>query len=182
MNESDVYLAELRRGQPAAIERLVSDYEGPLFRYFLACHADPAVAGDQSAETFVELVRALPKMRGGFGQLRGFVYAVARNVERRRWRQRPTGDRPLEAAADVACRSRGPDEAAETNEQLTRALEAIGRLDPITRDIFVLAFVEQHPLAEVAATLDMPLGTVKSRIHRGRQELQAMLVPHEKKA
>jgi RNA polymerase sigma-70 factor (ECF subfamily) len=120
-------------------------------------------------------------MRGRFEQLRGFVYAVARNVERRRWRQR-SNDHPLDAADDCVSPLPRPDETLEQREQLERTLVALRRLDEATREVFVLAFVEQLPLAEVARALDMPLGTVKSRIHRGRQELKAMLHPDETEA
>jgi RNA polymerase sigma-70 factor (ECF subfamily) len=181
LSADDAYLADLRRAKPAAVERLVADYEGPLFRYFLAIHGDAHTAGEQSAESFVELVRALPKMRGGAEQLRGFVYAIARNVERRRWRQR-TSDHSLDAADGCVSPLPGPGETLERREQLERALGSLRRLDATTREVFVLAFVEQLPLAEVARALNMPLGTVKSRIHRGRQELKAMLHPDETEA
>ena len=177
----DTFLADLRRAKPAAIERLVAEYEGPLFRYFLAIHGDPNTAGEQSAESFAELIKALPKMRGGTEQLRGFVYAVARNVERRRWRQQ-SSDQSLDATAGYVSPLPGPSETLERREQLERALGALRGLDEVTREVFVLAFVEQLPLAEVARALDMPLGTVKSRIHRGRQELKAMLHPDETEA
>lgn len=176
MSDADAYLAALRHADPSAVERLVAEYEGPLFRYFLAVHGDAALAGDQSADCFVELVRALPKMRGGPERLRGFVYAVAKNVERRRWRQR---ERPesLNAAAELPDDHPCPADSADQQEQLGRALQAIQALAPTTRDIFVLRFVEQLSIDEVAETLDLPAGTVKSRIHRGRKELSEMLAP-----
>lgn len=182
MPDADTYLAELKRGTPAAVERLVGEYEGPLFRYFLAIHGDAALAGDQSADAFVELVRALPKMRGGSEKLRGFVYAIAKNIERRRWRQRPTGEHTLDAVAATACPHPSPERSAEQNESLQLALKAIQSLDPTTRNIFLLRFVEQLSINEVATTLDLAVGTVKSRIHRGRQELQTLLATSEEEA
>lgn len=174
----DAYLAALQRADPSAVERLVAEYEGPLFRYFLAIHGDAALAGDQSADAFVELVRALPKMRSGPDRLRGFVYAVAKNIERRRWRQ-PEHPESLDTAKEVSDGRLCPADSADQQEQLGRALQAIQALAPTTRDIFVLRFVEQLSIGEVAETLGLPTGTVKSHIHRGRKELHMMLAASE---
>lgn len=178
MTTDERYVAELKRGSHAAVERLVSEYEGPLFRYFLASHGDASLAGEQSADCLVELVRALPKLRGGHAQLRGFVYAAARNVLRRRWRARRSPD-SLDSAIDVPASEPSPARTIEQRERLERTLTALGRLEAATRDVFVLAFVEELPLAEVSEVLGMPLGTVKSRIHRGRKELKRMLETDE---
>ena len=169
------WLAGLRRGDSAAYESLVSRFEGPLYRYFLAAHSDAQLAGEQSADCFVELVRALPKMKGGPDQLRAFVFSVARNVLRRRWRDNRTRAEPLQAASDAAHPGPSPDLTAEHREELARVLVALRELDPATREVLVLHCVEQLPLAEVATVTGEPLGTVKSRIHRGRQRLDAVL-------
>lgn len=182
MPYDDAFIARLKRGEASAVERLVADFEGPLYRYFLAIHGDSALAGEQSADSFSELVTALPRLRGGPAQLRGFVYAVARNVERRRWRQRWRHDEPLEAVGEPEAASPNPSDTAATRDDLRRAFEVLRGLDSTTRDIFLLAYVEQLPLGEVAQTLGLPLGTVKSRIHRGRQELAASLDPSTEEA
>ena len=174
MTEAERYLDGLRRGDAEAVERLVGEFEGPLFRYFLARHGDDQLAGEQSTDCFVALVRALPRMRGGPESLRGFVYAVARNVERRRWRRRDAAD-SINDHLEVSSEAPGPERQAEGREGLQRALAAINRLDAVTRDVFLLRFVEQLPLQEIALALDEPLGTIKSRLHRGRKQLQALL-------
>jgi len=175
MNVEDEWLAGLRRGDPAAYESLVSRYEGPLYRYFLAAHGDPQLAGEQSADCFGELVRALPKMKGRPAHLRPFVFAVARNVLRRRWRRNHAAPAPLEAAGEVVYSGLSPVSTAEHREELERVLKALHELDCQTREVFVLRYVEQLSLAEVAAIVGEPLGTVKSRIHRGRQRLDVLL-------
>ncbi len=65
--------------------------------------------------------------------------------------------------------------AFEADEQSARLIDAIRLLDPPTRDVFILRFVEQFSVAEVAQTVDEPIGTVKSRLHRGRQRLAQLL-------
>ena len=87
MAADDEFVRSLRRGEAEAYEVLVRRFEVPLYRYFLASHGDPQLAGEQSTDCFSDLVESLPKMLGGSEQLRSFVFAVARNVLRRQWRR-----------------------------------------------------------------------------------------------
>jgi RNA polymerase sigma-70 factor (ECF subfamily) len=180
MNVEDEWLTGLRRGDAAAYESLISRYEGPLYRFFLSAHGDAQLAGEQSADCFGELVRAIPKMKGGRENLRAFVFGVARNVLRRSWRSNHNQIARLEAANDTAYPGPSPGMSAEHREELARVLAALRELDPATREVFLLHCVEQLPLIEVAAITGEPLGTVKSRIHRGRQRLDALLGRAEK--
>ena len=175
MHEDDKWLIGLREGDPAAYEMLVHRFESTLYTYFLASHGDPQLAGEQSADCFGELVRAFRKMRGGPEQLRPFVLSVARNVLRRRWRRTNAKHMPLEAATDVADRGASPHETAEHREELARFMEALNELDRETREIFVLRYIEQLSLHEVATIVGKPLGTVKSWVHRGRERLRELL-------
>lgn len=171
----DDFLHRLRRGEHEAFEELVRRFEGPLYRYFLASHGDPQLAGEQSADCFGNLVESLPKMAGGPEQLLPFVYAVARNVLRRRWRSRQRDFVPLEAASATVDNRPSPDAVVETQDESTRAIAALKCLDPATREVFLLRFVEQLSVAEVAHAVGEPVGTVKSRLHRGRLRLQNIL-------
>ena len=63
----------------------------------------------------------------------------------------------------------------ESKDEVTCAVEAIQTLDPATREVFLLRFVEQMSVAEVALAVGEPVGTVKSRLHRGRLRLQEIL-------
>jgi RNA polymerase sigma-70 factor (ECF subfamily) len=171
----DEWLANLRRGDAHAYERLVGQFEGPLYRYFLASHGNPQLAGEQSADSFGDLVRALPNMTGTAAQLRMFVFAVARNVLRRSWRRASRTAAGPEAQIERSCPQPLPDASAELREELGRVLKALDELDGETREVFVLRFIEQMSLAEVAEVVGEPLGTVKSRVHRGRQRLEVLL-------
>lgn len=175
MSADDRWLAGLRKGDSTAYQTLVSRFEGPLYRYFLASHADPQLAGEQSADCFGELVRAIPKMTGGPAQLRPFVFAVARNVLRRRWRVEKNRPLSLEAAGEEVFPGASPSAIAEHREELGRLLNALDELDGETREVFILRYIEQLSLAEVAEVTGEPLGTVKSRVYRGRQKLEVIL-------
>ena len=171
----DDFLVRLRRGDHDAFEEFVCRFEGPIYRYFLASHGDPQLAAEQSADCFGNLVESLPKMSGGPGQLVPFVYAVARNVLRREWRRRCRDFAPLSDAVLTAAHQRGPEAESESNDEVRRAVEAIQTLDPATREVFLLRFVEQMSVAEVALAVGEPVGTIKSRLHRGRLRLQDIL-------
>lgn len=172
MIRDDDFLNQLKEGQPAAYELLVDRFEGPLYRFFVCDHRDHHLAAEQTAETFAELVRSLPNMRGTCEQLRAFVFATARHVQGRHWRRPKRMHVPLTAAHGVSDGGPSPPAQAADRERLQRVLDAIGCLDHPLRSVLVLRFVEGLSIDEVAAALDLPPGTVKSHIHRGRQRLR----------
>jgi RNA polymerase sigma-70 factor (ECF subfamily) len=171
VSPEDEFVQNLKQGDADAYERLVRAFERPLYRYFFASHGDPQLAGEQSADCFGDLVESIPKMTGGADQLRPFVFGVARNVLRRTWRHK-TRANLHQASADVPQDVQAtPDVLLEASDEQARLIDAIQALDPATRDVFLLRFVEELPIAEVAAAVGEPVGTVKSRIHRGRKQL-----------
>lgn len=174
MAVEDEFIHGLKCGQASAYEVLVRQFETPLYRFFLASHGDSQLAGEQSADCFGDLVEALPKMAGGPDQLRAFVFGVARNVLRRQWRRH--ADRIQTVADehfDTKCPS--PDQILVAAEEQTQAIEAVRSLDAVTRDVFLLRYVEQMSISEIAEATGEPVGTVKSRLHRGRIRLHAIL-------
>ncbi len=174
MHADDEFLLGLKQGDPSAYDTLVARFEGPLYRFFLCEHRDHHVAQEQTSETFTQLVRALPKMEAGPEALRAFVYAVARNVQRRRWRRRPSAHLPIEFADDVADSGLSPGEAAAAREQVEHVLEVLSGLEPPLREVLYLRFIEHLSHEEIAHALEMPVGTVKSHIHRGRIRLKQL--------
>jgi len=175
MNAEDRWLAGLRQGEPSAYETLVDGFEQPLYRYFLASHGDPQRAGEQSADCFGDLVSALPRMKGGPNQLRAFVFGVARNVLRQGWRRDQHRAAPLGAAYDLTHQGPSPLVTAEDREELSRLFEAMYQLSPKIREVFVLRYVEQLSLDEVAQVTGAQPGTIRNHLHRGRSKLEKLL-------
>jgi len=172
MCREDVFLNQLKDGQPAAYEVLVDQFEGPLYRFFLCDHYDHHMAQDETAETFAQLVRSLPKMRGSHEQLRTYVFAVARHVQQRHWRRHKRRNLQLTDAQHVSDTRPSPLIQAANRERVEQVLDAIGCLDTTVRSVLLLRFVEGLSIEEVAEALEMPTGTVKSHIHRGRSQLR----------
>jgi RNA polymerase sigma-70 factor (ECF subfamily) len=171
----DQFVDSLKKGNADAFEELVRRFEAPLYRFFLAAHGDPQLAGEQSADCFGDLVASIPKMVGGAAQLRAFVFAVAKNVLRGHWRLRARERNQQHLTAELVNDWATPDFALQSVEEGERVIAAIRLLDPSTRDVFLLRFVEQMPLSEISTAVSEPIGTVKSRLYRGRQRLQAIL-------
>ena len=175
MSIDESLLERLKRGEAAAYEWLVDQFEGPLFRFFVCDHRDYHFAQEQTSETFVQLVRSLPTMKGNHEQLRAFVFSIARHIKLRQWRRPRLPNSPLEDAEDICDPRPSLAMQADNREQVERLLSAISRFEPTVRDVLLFRFVEGYSIDEVASTLDLPVGTVKSHIHRGVSRLKQLL-------
>jgi len=179
MLSDESFLDQLKAGEPAAYVLLVERFEGPLYRFFLCDHRNHHTAQEQTAETFAQLVRSLRGMRGGCEQLRAYVFATARHVQLRRRRGRKQQPSPLAEALNVTDPRPSPMTVASDREQLERVLNAISHLEDPLRNVLLLRFVEGCSIDEVALALELPVGTVKSHIHRSRSRLKQIFAEKE---
>ncbi|WP_432834963.1 RNA polymerase sigma factor [Dactylosporangium sp. CA-092794] len=135
---------------------------------------DLTEAQDVVQEAFARAV-ARPRGFAGIDNPEAWLRTVALNIVRRRWRRRRILDlillkeRPLHDAA-------GPDSGSDIATDLTRALNAIPRS---YREVIVLHYYADLSVDEIAAALNVPAGTVKSRLSRGRTALAARLRGYE---
>jgi RNA polymerase sigma-70 factor, ECF subfamily len=107
------------------------------------------------------------------------VFATARHVQLRRWRQRKVRPVPLTEALNISDPGPSPAVMATTREQFERAITAVSRLDEPLRNVLLLRFVEDCSIEEIVEVLEMPVGTVKSHIHRGLAQLKLILADQE---
>jgi RNA polymerase sigma-70 factor (ECF subfamily) len=179
--KSDAEIAvEALRGSSAACEALVRRFERPVYNLIARLVQDPGMAEDLTQETFIKMFRALgtfdPALR-----FSSWLFRIAHNTAIDYLRQRRpaivepyvTEDDeerdPLASIADIAAAS--PEHSA-SNRELAAALEAaIDRLRPEYRSAIVLRHQEGLEYDEIAQVLDLPLGTVKTYLHRARREL-----------
>jgi len=169
----------LRERNPDAWKWLVDHFEGSLFRFFVCKHRDYNLAQEQTAETFAQLIRSLPNMKGSHDQLQAFVFSIARHVQLRHWRRpRVTGCDP-EMVESVADPRPSPATQLADREQLERVLTVISQFESPVREILIFRFVEGFTLHEIVAAADLPLGTVKSHIHRGIARLRKLMADKE---
>ena len=179
MLQDESFLVQLKARVPAAYAVLVEQFEGPLYRFFYCNHRDHHLAQDQTAETFAQLVQSLPGMHGSCDQLRAYVFATARHVQLRRFRERKNRSAPLVDDLDIADARPSPLAVAANREQLERVLDAISQLEDPLPNVLLLRFVEGCSIDEVAQALDLSLGTVKSHIHRSRARLKQLFAERE---
>ncbi len=134
---------------------------------------------DAAQDVFVVVHRRLASFLGQ-STLRTWLYGIVRNVAAnyRRTRQRRTTGHQSAPTAELPSRGPGPVEQAQDAEA-ARFIEAfLGRLDDKKRDLFILALLEDLPIPEVAATLNVPLNTAYTRLRAVRAEFERALRRH----
>jgi RNA polymerase sigma-70 factor (ECF subfamily) len=174
-----------REGSPEAFARLVERYERPVFGLIVRLVRDPALAEDLAQEAFLRAWRALasfdPERRFASWLLR-IAHNAAIDALRRR-RTMPLVSLVMEDDGEEEGRERElPDLAAPNPEEraagrdLARALErALSSLREEYRAALLLRFGQQLSYEEIAEVLSLPLGTVKTFLHRGRAALARAL-------
>lgn len=184
--DADV-VALAQRGREDAFRELVRRYERPVFSLIFRMVRDSATAEDLSQDTFIKVLNHIDKYRPEF-KLSSWLFKIANNVaiDHLRRRQLNTismdGSPHASTASDIEGTSfdiASQDENAldeMASKELGSAIErAIGSLRPEYRQCILLRHVEGRSYEEIAATLDLPLGTVKTYIHRARHQLRESL-------
>ena len=177
-------LEALRAGDSAPFEQFVEDHARTFFSFFRRRGLSPEQAEDLTQELFLRVFDHASRYRPS-ERFRGLCYRIARNLwidERRRSAPQPTnsssdeeggGLRHLEATR----RGEGeePVEAMIVHEEAGRLRAALRILSPGHRDVFELAVVEGLGYGEISRVLDVPVGTVKSRMFHAVRRLRAAL-------
>ncbi len=167
-------LERARRGDAAAFERLVAEYQPAVFTFCRHVLNDPDEAADATQEAFVAAWLNIGSIRG---DLRAWLFKVALNRCRDRLRRLAAARRAGPGNPPEPPNPDGdPEEAflaAERQELVRRALR---ELEPDQRLAVVLADLFGYAYTEIAAITGWPLGTVRSRVHRGRLGLRAALL------
>jgi RNA polymerase sigma-70 factor (ECF subfamily) len=175
MSDDSVLITRHLAGDSSAFDEIVTRYERRVWAICLRMTGDVEDARDASQDAFITAFRSLGSFRGD-AQLGTWLHRVAVNasldVIRRRTRRRTEAlDENLEQASDEP----GPDEAAERASRAAEVHRALARLAPDHRTVIVLHDLQGLQYPEVAEVLDVPVGTVKSRLHRARLELARLL-------
>ena len=174
-------IARSRRGEQAAfgefIERHMPTVHGWMTRAVGAEDAD-----DMTQEVFLRAFRGLPRFRAQ-APPRAWLAAIADNAIKNKYRSRSRFRRIFapepssDSLADRASAVRNPEETARAGESRGSVHDALSRLPVEFRLPVVLRDLEEWSYEEIAVSLDLPIGTVKSRIARGRGQLRAILAP-----
>ncbi len=165
------WVERARRGEPAAVGELYHRYWRAARAAAYGVTGDFALAEDAASEAFCAALENLPDLRdpARFGPwLRTIVVRVARRLKR----AKPT---PPEIRRGESTFALAPSTQAERSEMALMIHEAVGNLSETLRETIGLFYFEGYSVAEAARFLDIPPGTVKRRLHEGRQRLRTAI-------
>jgi RNA polymerase sigma-70 factor (ECF subfamily) len=180
-------VALARDGREAAYRELIRRYERPVFSLVLRMVRDRQLAEDLSQETFIKALNAIGSYRPEF-KFSSWIFKIANNAAIDHLRRRELDTLSLDGAPHAATpeeieatalqvgdKGETPLEELEARELGSAIERAIAQLRPEYRACILLRHVEGLAYEEIAQSLDLPLGTVKTYIHRARHELRDLL-------
>jgi RNA polymerase sigma-70 factor, ECF subfamily len=182
------FIERLKRGDAAAFETLVSERSGEIYGLLYRLTENVEEARDLTQETFLRAFQSIDHFRGE-SDLRTWIYRIAINQARNRWRwwRRRRRDATVSIDAPEAAGRLGlvatlksttakdPEQDTLANERERALKKALGTLKRVYREAVILRDIEGFAYEEIATALDISVGTVKSRLARGRQELRRKL-------
>ena len=183
-----LFLERLRRGDAAAFEQLVAERSGEVYALLYRLTSEPEEARDLTQETFLRAFQAIGRFRGE-SDLKTWIYRIAINQARNRWRWWRRRRRDVTVSLDALVGEQeqpliahlqnaetvNPEEATMAREREGQLREALNGLRRAYREAVILRDIEGFTYEEIAATLQISIGTVKSRLSRGRLELRRKL-------
>ena len=177
MTDEELVIAA-RDGDDDAFKELVVRFEPVVARTVIGMLGDCAEAEDVGQETFIRFYKALPRFRGE-SSVKTYLTRIAMNLSlnelkrRKRRLGRFTG-KPVDEYHDLA------DEKQERGKDVDkeRVWMAIGELEDKFKSVVVLRLIDGYSTEETARILNIPLGTVLSRLSRGQKRLRELLEPH----
>jgi RNA polymerase sigma-70 factor (ECF subfamily) len=168
---------KLQRGETDAFEILIRRHQKTIFNLVYRMLGDYDEAAEISQEAFLSAYRAIGTFRGE-SNFSTWLYRIALNhatTRRKSLNTRHQRSVAMENAEPASDPHPGPAETMEKKEIRQRVQQALNRLDPEDATIILLRDLQDVPYDEVARTLEIPIGTVKSRLHRARQALRSEL-------
>jgi RNA polymerase sigma-70 factor (ECF subfamily) len=183
----DEFIERLRRREAAAFEELVAERSGEIYGLLFRLTENGEEARDLTQETFLRAFQNIDRFRGE-ADIRTWIYRIAINQARNRsrwWRRRRRdatvsldatyGESGQSISGTLAEPSQNPEQQTLAREREMSLRSALRRLALVYRETVILRDIEGFTYEEIAETLGINVGTVKSRLARGRQELRKKL-------
>jgi RNA polymerase sigma-70 factor (ECF subfamily) len=170
----------LQRGDINAFEILVRRHEKAIFNLLYRMLGDYDDAAETSQEVFLSAYRAIGHFRGE-ANFSTWLYRIAINhatTRRKSVTSRQRKQVPFDGSEMIDDSQLGPAESLEKKELRERVQRALNELEPEDATVILLRDLQDTPYEEVAQVLEIPVGTVKSRLHRARQALKARLAAY----
>jgi RNA polymerase sigma-70 factor (ECF subfamily) len=158
----EILLQWAGRGDEAAFTELYRRRQGGLFRFALQMTGSERVAEEVTQEVFLTVVRAMSDFDAGRGTVQSWLYGIARNCVLRHFRREP----PTVALEEAPERVVMADD--DRDESIAAVRQAVLSLPEPFREAVVLCDLQELSYQQAAGALDVPIGTVRSRLSRGR--------------
>jgi RNA polymerase sigma-70 factor (ECF subfamily) len=170
----------LQRGDTDAFEVLVRRHEKAIFNLVYRMLGNYDDAAETAQEVFLSAYRAIGQFRGE-SNFSTWLYRIALNhatTRRKSTALRQKRLAPIDASDMIDDTQLGPAETLEKKELRERVQRALNELEPEDATVILLRDLQDIPYEDVARVLKIPVGTVKSRLHRARQALKAHLTAY----
>ena len=191
MNDDRALVERFKNGDESAFEVLVGKYSGRAYQIAYGVLGSREDAEEVAQDVFIRIHRALARFRGE-AEFTTWMYRITMNLAKNKYRWNKIRgskvnisiDAPLEGTGDSSGEERkidlpdgrmAPDEKSVFTELEQNVRDELDTLPDIYREALVMRNVEEMSYEDIASTLDCKLGTIKSRIARGREELRKRL-------
>jgi len=181
------FVERLTSGDAEAFDILITRYSGDIYSLLCRMTDDADEARDLTQETFLSALKAITSFRGE-AELKTWLFRIALNHSRNRfrwWKRRkrsetdsldkPFGDGTATLGDTLAGNGESPEQAVLRMERENRLMSTLNALPEIFREAIVLCDIEGLGYEEIARALNINVGTVKSRIARGREQMRKRL-------
>lgn len=173
------WLMQAKGGDRAAFARLVAAYQGPVYNLCYRMLGNPAEAEDAAQETFLRVYTKMHTYQPD-RKLSSWVLAIASHhcIDRLRRRGGDVASLDVEPVAEaVAATTIGPEDAVLRRESQDEVQRAVNELDPAYRVPLILRYWHGLSYAEIAGIMGLTVQAVKSRLHRARLQMTAVIAP-----
>lgn len=181
------FIEKLRQGDAECFDTLVTRYSSAVYGLLLRITHDPEEAADLTQETFLSALKAIGRFRGD-AELKTWLFRIAINQSRNRfrwWKRRkkektisidaPAGESGSPMSEMISSVAANPEENTLQLERERLLDKALGELGGSYKEAVILCDIEGLSYEEISVALEINIGTVKSRIARGREELRKKL-------
>lgn len=186
-NAETKFIDKLKSGDADAFDQLINRYSSDVYALLFRLTESPEEARDLTQETFMSALTAIKGFRGDAG-IKTWLFRIAINHSRNRFRWWKRRKREVTISLDatigggetrvhetIADNSDNPEQSALVRERQKALTDALVELSDIYREAIILCDIEGLSYEEISLSLGVNIGTVKSRIARGREELRRKL-------
>ncbi len=168
----ELLVVRCQLGERAAFDALVRRWAGPVSGYARRVTGDADTAAELTQDIWLRVVRGVGRV-DDTSRFRSWLFGIAHRAFADQLRRKYRAAQPLPAEDDVA-----DADAGEAEFDVAAVERGLARLAPVEREILTLFYLEELAIDEVATSLSIPTGTVKSRLHRARKQLRRELDLH----